>query len=83
LFILEILLLVESPGDVERHLGAEVVLTGVPLFVVEGVVVRGEQGEVTCSRVARYFLAQHSQAGKLYQIAIKVTKLQQNTYATK
>ncbi len=51
LLILKIFFLVETSGDVERHLRAEVVLAGVPLLVVERVVVGCEQGEVAFGRV--------------------------------
>ncbi len=47
LLVLQIGLLVVTPGNVEVHLRAEVVLPGVPLLVGKGLVVGGEQGEVT------------------------------------
>jgi hypothetical protein len=34
----------------------------------------------TRSRVARFFLVQHTKAGKMYQITINNTQLPQNTY---
>lgn len=51
LLILKIFFLVETSGDVEWHLRTEVVLTGVPLLVVERVVVGCEQGEVAFGRI--------------------------------
>ena len=51
LLILKIFFLVETSGDVEGHLRAEVVLAGVPLLVVEGIIVGSEKGEVAFGRI--------------------------------
>lgn len=47
LLILQVGRLVVAACDVERHLGAEVILARIPLLVLEGRIVRSEQSEVT------------------------------------